>query len=125
MFSDFKRKEIKLTQINIPVGRDPKIWHTDVTISAFDEYLMDGNYSLTTKPIEKAFLDEVKAVEEDLNESFEDVLVKIKKLERVEHEGKQNDPDGKWKDTRNTYWTSTRTIYTETGKRSDVYYEIL
>jgi len=126
MFSKlFPKKEIKLIKVNEPKGREPKIWRTDVKIEAFEEYLVDGDYSLPTKAIEKAFLDEVKEVEKSLNDSFEEVLAKLKQLERIEHEGKQNDPDGLWKKTRNSYFTSTRPMFTSTGLLSDVKYEVM
>jgi len=125
MFSQFKMKKIKLIKVNEPKGREPKIWRTDTPIKAFEQYLVDGDYSLPTKPIEKEFLNEVKEVEKSLNDSFEEVLAKLKQLERIEHEGKQNDPDGLWMKTRNSYFTSTRPMFTSTGLLSDVKYEVM
>jgi len=126
MFSKlFPKKEIKLIKVNEPKGREPKIWRTDTPIKAFEQYLVDEEYSLPTKAIEKAFLDEVKEVEKSLNDSFEEVLAKLKQLKRIEHEGEQNGADGKWKETRNMYFTSTRTMFNEYGNPTPVKYEVM
>lgn len=125
MFNDFKRTKIELTQINKPVGREPKIWHTDVSIEKFSEYLVDGNYSLPTKPVEKEFLKEVKSVEDKMNVGFEDTIAKLRKLNRTESEAKQNDDNGVWKEERKEFFTSTRTMFTEAGELTDTYYEVM
>jgi len=125
MFSSFKRNNIELVQVNKPVGREPKIWATDVLIEKFDEYLVDGNYSLPTKSVEKEFLAEVKSIEDSMNGGFEDTIAKLKKLRRTESKAKQNADDGIWKEERKEFFTSTRPMFTEAGKLYETYYEVM